>query len=1284
MEYLSAGCRRLTGYDSHELVGSDRQATYNDITVAEDLPRVLETIQQAAQASRPYVTEYRIRTRFGEIKWVWEKGSFVVSEAGKLEGLEGFITDITELKIIEAALRESEVRYRLLAENSQDLISRHHFDGTCLYASPASQLILGYSPQQLREQPWETWIHPEDQALVLDVWRRAQFDSQTRTLCFRMRHCNGHYRWLETVSLRIDGIDLPGESELLSIARDITDHREAERQLRARESFLHLILNNIPQAIFWKDLAGVYCGCNQAFANAVGATDPAAIIGKTDYELLPLQASEAAYFRARDQLVISRGEPDLHVLELQPYADGQDRWVDCSKLPIRDESGQVMGVLCTFEDVSDRLAAQRALAQREQYLAALVDIQRQLLAVDLSWSAADLNPVLARLGEVSGASRVYIYEFYQATDSSLSACDVLEWCAPGIESTINLASFQAVPVTEQFTDWLTTLEAVGMVNLIESEFTEGQRQLLCQPPSNVKSLLLLPLRYKGHLIGIIGFSNCTAPQRWEQSEVDLLQIAAASLSLSLERRQAEDSLQEAEAKYRSIFENSVEGIFQSTLAGQYLTVNPMLAKLYGYRSPTALIANLTDIEHQLYVDPLQRQVFLERMQQQGAVLGFESQIYRRDGSIIWISESARAIHNEAGEVIAFEGTVEDITQRKRDEMAIRRRDRLLQGVSEASQWLLTSTDLIKAIPRVLKILGQAAEADRAYLYENHPHLVSGEMAMSMRYEWTRPGIPSSIQQSHWQNQPYCEFGLQRWYQAFSQGQSLRGPSREFPPQERSLLQPDGIQSILMVPIFIDDALWGYIGFDACQDERCWSDSEESILVAIAASLGGAIKRQQAEAQMRYQAFHDPLTGLPNRSLFNQQLAQAIDAAWENDESLAVVFLDLDRFKNINDSLGHAIGDQLLEQVSQRLQQALRTEDFVARWGGDEFTLILPHLSSPQVAAMIAESLANALLPTFYLDGHELHISSSMGIALYPQDGNDSTTLLQHADAAMYQAKDQGRNDYMFYTATLNSEANRRLTLENHLHHALRRQELTLHYQPQFDVHHNQVIQFEALLRWQHPEFGMISPQTFIPIAEETGLIVPIGDWVLREVCLQHNRWLAEGLPPVRLAVNLSARQLQQPNLVERILEILQSAAIQPATLELEITETAAMRDLTGSIRTLRELRQAGLRISMDDFGTGYSSLSYLKRFPLHALKIDRTFVRDVATNPQDQAMVTAIIAMARGLGLHVVAEGVETEAQRQCLYELNCREMQGYLFSPPLATEDVLDFMGSHSLYSGV
>ncbi|WP_204368490.1 EAL domain-containing protein [Neosynechococcus sphagnicola] len=746
-----------------------------------------------------------------------------------------------------------------------------------------------------------------------------------------------------------------------------------------------------------------------------------------------------------------------------------------------------------------------------------------------------------------------------------------------------------------------------------------------------------------------------------------------------QRKLAEAALRQAEEKYRSIVENAVEGIFQSTLEGYYLTANSMLARIYGYQSPDDLVNNLTDIQHQLYVDPERREDFRQLMQQQGYVQSFESQVFRKDGSMIWISESARAIRDETGEIIGYEGTVEDITARKSAEVRLYRRDVLLQGVAEATNHLLTEPNYDVAIAKMLAALGLATGVDRVYIYEHHPHPTTGDIAMSMRFEWTREGIVPTIQKPYWQNQSYENFGMGRWYETFTVGKSIKGIIQEFPASEREILQQDNIQSIIMVPIHIDGQCWGYIGFDDCQAERCWSRSEESILQAMAASIGGALKRQQAEATIRYQAFHDLLTNLPNRTLFNDHLLLALASARRHRTPLAVMFLDVDRFKTINDTLGHAAGDRLLQRITERLLSCLRGGDTIARWGGDEFTLLLPQITSIQDVANIAQRALEALKRPFHINMQELHVTSSIGIALFPQDGEDVETLLRNADAALYRAKDQGRNNYQFYLPTMNSTASALLVMENDLHRALERREFVLYYQPQVNIHTWKITGMEALLRWQHPERGLVSPQEFISLAEETGLIVPIGEWVLRTACAQNQAWQAAGLPPMRVSVNLSARQFQQPNLVTTVARILQETELAPKFLELEITETTVMQNIDFTSGMLHDLQQMGISLSMDDFGTGYSSLGYLKQFPLQTLKIDRSFVRDLKTSPKDAAIVTALVTLGQGLNLNVVAEGVETLEQLEKLRSLQCGEIQGFLFSPPLPVPEAAALIQNYS-----
>ncbi|MGH8590023.1 MAG: EAL domain-containing protein, partial [Gammaproteobacteria bacterium] len=427
---------------------------------------------------------------------------------------------------------------------------------------------------------------------------------------------------------------------------------------------------------------------------------------------------------------------------------------------------------------------------------------------------------------------------------------------------------------------------------------------------------------------------------------------------------------------------------------------------------------------------------------------------------------------------------------------------------------------------------------------------------------------------------------------------------------------------------------------------------------------------RAEERVRRLAFHDPLTGLPNRMLFRERLLALLARGPIDTSCHAVLFLDLDRFKLVNDTLGHETGDLLLKAVAERITGCVRACDLVARLGGDEFTIILERVAAPEVAAAVARKIVEVLSHPFGFLGQEVYVGASVGIALYPNDGRDIGTLLKHADMARYRAKQDG-NRFVFYKRAIGEGLSRRLALEGDLRHAQSRDELRVYYQPQIDVRTAEVVGMEALVRWEHPRLGLLKPARFIPLAEETGLIVPIAEWVLRTACAQNRAWQDRGLGPFTVAVNVSVRQLVQNDLERQVEAILRETGLSPQYLELELTEGAVMRQPEDMQRRLMRIKQSGCRISIDDFGTGYSSLSYLKHFPFDRLKIDQSFVRHLTSNPDDAAITRAIIAMGHVLRLRVVAEGVETEAQLRYLQRLGCDEIQGFYVSQPVPAERV-------------
>ncbi|PWK16205.1 putative bifunctional diguanylate cyclase/phosphodiesterase [Tumebacillus permanentifrigoris] len=418
-----------------------------------------------------------------------------------------------------------------------------------------------------------------------------------------------------------------------------------------------------------------------------------------------------------------------------------------------------------------------------------------------------------------------------------------------------------------------------------------------------------------------------------------------------------------------------------------------------------------------------------------------------------------------------------------------------------------------------------------------------------------------------------------------------------------------------------------------------------------------------------QLITDPLTGLPNRILFQDELNKRLAVMQRTGTPLGILFLDLDRFKFINDTLGHRIGDLLLRAVVKRLQAVLEPTETIYRLGGDEF-IIVAEVGSKEQGIERAQALLLDMKEPFQIEGHELFITTSIGLSWYPDDGLDMETLFKNADMALYRAKDQGRNNFQMYDSGMNVHAVERLQMEKDLRKALEREEFLVYYQPQIDIKSNRMIGMEALVRWQHPERGMIAPGLFIPLAEETDLIVPLGEWVMRTACAQTKRWHDAGYPDIRVSINLSAHQFGQATLAAKVCEILEQTGIAPRYVDLEITESITMTNVERAISTMLELKNLGLHISIDDFGTGYSSLSYLKKFPIQTLKIDQSFVRDIPQDPDDAAIATAVIAMAHSLNLNVIAEGVETEEQLEFLRERNCDEFQGYLCSRPLPVQE--------------
>lgn len=703
-------------------------------------------------------------------------------------------------------------------------------------------------------------------------------------------------------------------------------------------------------------------------------------------------------------------------------------------------------------------------------------------------------------------------------------------------------------------------------------------------------------------------------------------------------QQALDALKKAEEDYRTIFENAVEGIFQTSVEGKYLKVNPMLARIYGYDSPQQLMNVVIDIANQLYVHPQRRDQFRAVLKEQDEVFGFESEVYRKDGSTVWISENVRTIRNSLGELLRYEGTVIDITEVRSAKEALK-----------LSEERFRLTFNYAPIGMMIKSLdGRSLQVNQA-------------ICQILGYS------PTELQELR-SNDINHPDDLATTAQMRSQ--LLSGEFSTLQISNR-YIHRDGriIEAMLHVSLTRDGNGEPIHFIDQIEDV---SD------------------RKLAEAKITFLAFHDPLTGLPNRALFNDRLdrALALAARMHQDRPfmpvlLAVMFIDLDRFKYINDSLGHVMGDRLLQLVAERFISIVRKSDTIARLGGDEFMLLLPEIAQVEDVIKVAEKILKSLAQPFYLDHHQMYITASIGICFYPHDGDNSETLLKNADVAMYRAKEQGRNHYQIFTKSMHDWAFEWMSVESGLRKAIAAAEFKVYYQPQLDLVSGKITCMEALIRWQS-DMGFIPPDRFIPIAEESGLIIPIGAWVLQTACHQNKLWQDLGLPPIQIAVNFSAKQFQDPQLINKVRSILEETKLDPKYLEIEITESAVMKDENSAAEALKQLKNMGIHISIDDFGKGYSSLSHLKKFPVQKLKIDAAFIREIPKNQDDAAISRAIIAIAHTLNLKAIAEGVENPEQLEFLRQIGCDGIQGYIFSPAVTAEEATKILHDQRHFLGI
>ena len=699
-----------------------------------------------------------------------------------------------------------------------------------------------------------------------------------------------------------------------------------------------------------------------------------------------------------------------------------------------------------------------------------------------------------------------------------------------------------------------------------------------------------------------------------------------ALRYVLERKAVQDALRDSEARFRAMSDASPLGIFVSDVAGGCVYTNAAYSAISGLSAEQMLGRDWSALIHP--EDRLRVLAEYEVAEQGNLPFQTEMRVLRNDGSSVWASLNAapmRAGETRLGQV----QTIEDISQRKMSEHILQLAEDALFDEKERAQVTLNS-------------IGDAVLTTDLTGRVSYLNLVAETMT-----GWTREAALG---------RPLNEvFRI------------LDGATREIaanPAQEAIDLDKTVGLAAGCLLVRQDGSEF------AIEDSAAPIHNRDGQVMGAVIVFHDVSESRSMALKMAHLAQHDFLTGLPNRLLLTERLSQAIGIAHRHQKQVALLFLDLDYFKHVNDSLGHSIGDQLLQSVGSRLTSCVRATDTVCRQGGDEFVILLAEIEQHKDAALVAETLITAFGVPHLIAGHELHVPLSIGISVYPDDGSDADTILQNADAAMYHAKASGRNNYQFFRTEFNTQAVQRLVLESSLRRAMKMGEFVLYYQPKIDLNSGLMTGAEALIRWLDPELGMVYPAQFVPVAEECGLIVPIGRWVLREACNQIQRWRNAGLQVVPVAVNISAVEFRHKDFLPGVAQILEETGIDAYYLELELTESILMHEAESSATVLEALKAMGVRLAIDDFGTGYSSLSYLKRFPIDTLKIDQSFVQDIVNDADDAAIVSAVIGMARNLKQRVIAEGVETYAQLSFLRNQQCDEGQGFQFSHPLAARD--------------
>ncbi|MEN6583713.1 MAG: EAL domain-containing protein [Armatimonadota bacterium] len=912
---------------------------------------------------------------------------------------------------------------------------------------------------------------------------------------------------------------------------------------------------------------------------------------------------------------------------------GEQRVIAWHNTIIRDEAGRICSTLCSGEDITVRRSALEELARKAREDSALAELSEALLA---SASVDEISDLVLKHGQSLTGSDFGFVGYMDPTDGTLVSSTMSQsvWDTCQIpDKDIRFKSFNNL--------WGWVLKNRKPV-LSNSPSTDERSVGVPKGHIPIEKLLAFPALTRDRLVGLIALAN---PGRdYTEHDMDVVARLASLYALAVQRKQMEDDLNESQSELAAIFYNAPGTLLlvddeckvhkANLNVGRIAQVEPneLVGLAYGNAlscvhvndGPTGCGSGMacTECKIHLAVANILETGFNSERINATIAINANGQLREMD---VFLTTALFYIDGKRLVLLC----IEDVTEQKRAEKLLRIQTSAMNATSD--QIVITNAK------GMIEFVNPAFERQTGYSFQE----AAGH----------KPNVLKSGKQGG-------DFYSDLW-KTINQGNTWHG--------EVTNRRKDGsyyTEDMTITPV------------------RSINGSIEHF-VAIKRDI---TDKKVYEERLDFLAYHDPLTGLPNRLLFSDRLTHRLAHVQKNDEMLAVIFIDLDRFKFINDSLGHNVGDMLLKEVAHRLAGYIRQGDTLARMGGDEFTVIVSDITKPEDTAIAAQRVLQSFSEPFLIDGHEMFVSPSMGISTYPCDGLDVETLVKSADTAMYRAKEQGRNNFQFYTKGLNSAAMEKMTLETNLRRAIEREELMLYYQQKVQLDTGMTLGAEALIRWKHPNIGMVSPAQFIPLAEECGLILPISDWVLRTACAQNKAWQDQGFPAIGISVNISARQFQDRDLIESVKNALDTTGLDPMYLELEITESMLVKNPDLASSFLNQLKSMGVRISIDDFGTGYSSLSYLKKLPIDAVKIDQSFVKDITANPDDAAIASAVVAMAHSMKLEVVAEGVETLEQLEFLRSIECDQVQGYFIGRPMPvgsfTDTLCDSMWDAGLFA--